>query len=124
MSKVRTYPTDLNDQQWAFIRSYYPPAKGRPGRPPSRRLRQTWNAILYITKTGCQWRMLPRDFPAWQTVYYHFNRLKGSGKLEEITQVLNEKARIKKGDPPSPSLGIVDSQSVKSRSGKKNSERI
>lgn len=120
----KRYPSDLNDAQWAAIREIYEPFYKRQGRPPSPRLREIWNAILYITRSGCAWRMLPKDFPHWKTVYYHTSRMKRSGLLDEILHCLREKARLTLGRELTPSVAIVDSQSVKSRSTKKIRQRI
>lgn len=71
------------------------------------------NAIMYVIKTGCQWRMLPGDFPPWQTVYYHFNKWCKSGVWKKINAILTREDRKKSSREPSPSAGIIDSQSVK-----------
>lgn len=120
----KRYPSDLTDHQWLKINSFYKDQYNRRGRPPSSRLREVWNAIFYVTRSGCSWRMLPKDFPPWKTVYNHLNKLKNSGKLEEIMTALREEVRIKSGKEATPSVGIVDSQSIKSRSGKKTSEGL
>ncbi|HLD95104.1 MAG TPA: transposase [Alphaproteobacteria bacterium] len=77
-------------------------------------LTNTWrgivNSILYITKSGCQWRMLPKDFPCWSTVYYYFQKWDKEGILEKVLEVLNEKDRLKTGRSKSPSQEIIDSQ--------------
>ena len=71
------------------------------------------NAIMYVTKSGCQWRMVPSDFPPWQTVYYHYNRWSKIGLWQFVHDTLNQKDRIKCGRMPTPSASIIDSQSVK-----------
>ena len=119
MTDKKRYPSDLTDRQWSIINSFYAHQYNRQGRPPSKNLREIWNGILYITRSGCSWRMLPTDFPPWKTVYHHFNKLKHSGKLVEMMDCLREKVRAKSGKEETPSVGIVDSQSIKSRSGKK-----
>jgi putative transposase len=81
-------------------------------------LREIFDAIFYMLKTGCQWRMLPKDFPKWQLVYYYFNKWKLDGTIEEVHETLREKTRTDAGRESSPSLGLIDSQSVKTtRSG-------
>lgn len=119
MRDKKRYPSDLTDKQWSLIHSFYKSQYNRQGRPPSKNLREIWNGILYITRGGFSWRMLPTDFPPWKTVYHHFNKLKHSGKLEVIMDHLRKKVRLKSGKEESPSVCIVDSQSIKSRSGKK-----
>jgi putative transposase len=123
MNKKR-YPSDLSDAQWSALHTFYEPYYHRQGRPPSSRLREIWNAILYVTRSGCSWRMLPKDFPHWKTVYHHFNKLKGTGQLEAMMHGLREKARSQLGREKSPSVGVIDSQSIKSRSLGKKRERV
>jgi len=71
------------------------------------------NAILYLLKTGCQWRMKPKDFAPWESVYYYFSKWKNEGIIEELLDKLRSKVRIMAGRKESPSLGIIDSRSVK-----------
>ena len=71
------------------------------------------NAILYVVETGCQWRLLPRDFPPWQTVYDHYRRWNQRGIWQEVLDFLNARTRVKEGKKAFPSYAIVDSQSVK-----------
>jgi putative transposase len=95
---------------------FFPEANLR-GRP---RKWATWlilNAILYVTRTGCQWRMLPRDFPPWQTVYGYFWRWTHSGLWERLNPVLVQTARQRAGRDPQPSAAIIESQSVKTSEG-------
>ena len=122
MTKI--YPSDLNDAEWALILSFYDDRRGKRGRPPSKRLREMWNAKLYIVRSGCSWRMLPKDYPPWKTVYNYFHRINENGLLEKILFELNKMVRIKVGKNDTPSVGIVDSQSVKSRSIKKYREGL
>ena len=118
---TKRYPSDLSDSQWESLHAFYEPFYNRPCRPPSRQLREIWNGIMYITRSGCTWRMLPKDFPHWKTVYHHFNKLKRTGQLDEMMHGIRSQARTKTGRDASPSVGIIDSQSIKSRSGKKRS---
>ncbi len=107
----RKYDTDLTNEQWKIIRGLIPkPAK--TGRPPLDR-RLVINAILYIVRTGCQWRMLPKDFPNWKSVYTVFWRWRESGLWKQIHDNLREKVRKQAGKKPTPTAGIIDSQSVK-----------
>ena len=105
---MKIYPSDLTDNQWQVIKDLFEQERKR-----KHSLRSIVNAILYITKSGCQWRMLPKDFAPWQTVYYYFRQWKLDGLLEELHDYLVEKARVQKGRNPAPSVGIIDSQSVK-----------
>jgi putative transposase len=86
------------------------------GRKRKNSLRTIIDALLYVVKTGCQWRYLPKDFPKWQLVYYYFRKFETTGLIEIIHDTLREKVRVKKGKEVSPSLGLVDWQSVKTAS--------
>jgi transposase len=111
----RRYPSDLTDQQWELIESLLPdPPVGPAGRPPKHSKREIVNAILYLNRTGCAWRMLPKDFPPWQTVYWYFRAWGENGTLDRLHDALREQVRAKQEKrDPDPSAGIVDSQSVK-----------
>ncbi|MEG1523389.1 MAG: IS5 family transposase, partial [Bacteroidales bacterium] len=76
-------------------------------------LKEVLNALFYLLKTGCQWRMLPVDFPNWECVYYYFQKWSRDGTIEEIHEVLRKRLRKKRGCEASPSVGVIDSQSVK-----------
>jgi putative transposase len=105
---MTNYSTDLSDSQWQVIEPYL---KDKRKRKYSYRI--IFNAILYLIKTGCQWRMLPHDYPKWQTVYFYFNRWKRDGTIEQIQQRLVEKTRKKAGRKTEPAAAIIDAQSVK-----------
>ena len=112
---TQTYPTDLNCTEWERLAQFFPPS--RRGRP---RKWERWliiNAILYVNRTGCQWRMLPCNFPPWRTVYGYFWRWTRNGLWERINAVLVQKAREKAGRHPQPSAASLDSQSVKTSEG-------
>ena len=115
MPPERRYPSDLTDRQWELIEPLLPePPAGPAGRPPEHSKREIVNAILYLTRTGCAWRMLPKDFPPWQTVYRYFRAWGEDGTLDRVHDALRERVRAKReGRNPEPSAGIVDSQSVK-----------
>jgi len=83
------------------------------GRPKTTDLRSIVNAILYQAKTGCQWRMLPHDFPPEGTVRDYFHKFKRAKLLEQINEALRKQVRLQHGHHEEPSLGIIDSQSVK-----------
>ena len=115
MSTPTEYPTDLTDTQWPVLHPLLPPRKwhpGGPGRPPCEE-RTILIGILYVTKTGCQWRMLPKEFGRWETVYGYFNRWSQQGVWQQITVALNRQERQRQGRKPTPSAGCVDSQSIK-----------
>lgn len=105
------YASDLTDAQWKRIKFFFARQTFRKYHP-----RAIVNALFYLSKTGCQWRMLPRGttgFPPWQTVYYHFRRWTRSGLWQRLTDALRRAARVRAGRTPSPSVAIIDSQSVK-----------
>lgn len=114
MMRRKAYPTDLTDEQWALIAPLVMQPKGKPGRPREVDTREVVNAILYVVRTGCQWRMLPHDFPAWQTVYYYFNKWSRDGTWHQIMTLLRRIVRQLEGHDPEPTAGLMDSQSVKS----------
>jgi putative transposase len=111
MSPVR-YPSDLTDEQWKILEPLIPPAK-RGGRPRTVEVREVLNAILYVVRGGIAWRMLPRDFPRWPTVYYYFARWRACGVWKKIHDQLHEEVRLSVEREATPSAAILDSQSVK-----------
>ena len=109
----RPYDTDLTDEQWAILEPLIPP-QGPYGRRREVDMRRVINAILYVLKTGCQWGMLPRDFPPKSTVYDSFREWQGSGGIWEKTHdVLREKLRLEEARNREASGGCLDSQSVR-----------
>ena len=112
----RQYPSDLSDQQWEVIRDLIPRARAG-GRPRTTDLRRVINAVFYLSRSGCAWRYLPKDFPPWQTVYEYFSSWKAQGVWRKIHHVLRASARIRAGRHEVPSCLIVDSQSVKAPRG-------
>lgn len=106
---MKTYPSDLTESQWQVINKIIEPKQ----RKRKYLLHEIMNALLYITKSGIQWRMLPKEYAPWESVYYYFRKWKRDGMIEEIHDKLVEKIRIENGKNPTPSVGIVDSQSVK-----------
>lgn len=108
----RIYRSDLSDQEWEIVAPLIPPAKPG-GRPRTSDIRAIMNAIFYLLCTGCQWRMLPRDFPAWVTVHYYYRRWRIEGTLFKIHEHLRQKVRLRHGKDAEPLYGIMDSQSVK-----------
>lgn len=115
MSTTPYSPTDLTEAQWTVLQRLLPPGKwraGGPGRPPCD-LRGILNGILYLVKTGCQWRMLPREFGKWNTVYSYFKRWRQEGVWARVMEALRQFERRRQGRQAEPSAGSVDSQSIK-----------
>jgi putative transposase len=112
---TQTYPTDLQYSEWLLIEQFFPACtRGRP------RKWEMWlilNALLYVTRTGCQWRMLPTNFPPWQTVYGDLWRWTRSGLWAQINALLVQRVRVQAGRDPHPSAAVIDSQSVKTSEG-------
>lgn len=106
------YPTDLTDSQWEYIRDLIPPAKPG-GRPRSLDMRQVVNALMYVVVGGIQWRMLPKDYPLWQSVYQYFRRWRDDGTWQRIHDTLRAAVRRKADRHKHPTAGCLDSQSVK-----------
>lgn len=107
-----TYPTDLTSRQWDIIKEI-PPAPKPGGRPRTVCLRETFNAMLYLLTTGCQWKMLPRSYPHWRTVYGYFRDWQKDGTWERLHNRLRRWARRKERRRARPSAGSIDSQSIK-----------
>ena len=109
---TQLYPSDLTDSQWDIIQELIPPAKSG-GRPRSLDMRQVLNAILYITVGGISWRMLPREYPPWQSVYTYFRTWQEDGIWKRIHDTLRAKERRRSGRHKHATAGSLDSQSVK-----------
>ncbi len=106
------YPTDLTDAEWRLLEPLVPaPLPG--GRPPHHARREIVDAILYVLRTGCQWRALPHDLPPWGTVWWYFRQWREEGVWETVNTALRERARVRAGREPTPSAAILDSQSAK-----------
>src|SRR5205085_3518603 len=103
-----TYPSDLTDEQWPILEGRIPPSR-HGGRPREVDIRRVVNGICYRNKSGCQWRMLPKDFPPWETVYYYFALWRTDGTLRRINDTLREGVRVAAGREPTPSAGSLDS---------------
>jgi putative transposase len=106
-----TYPSDLTDAQWGLVREHFD--TGNYGKSRKYTQRDLINAVFYITKTGCQWRMLPRDFPPYSTVHSFYWRAKKKGLWEKMLEDLVKKSRLKMQRNTAPSYSLIDSQSVK-----------
>ena len=110
------YPSDLKDVQWAKLETLLKPPRGQRhagGRPRKYELRGIVDALLYVVKTGCQWRQMPADFPPWQSVHQQFRAWRDDGTWERIGKTLREQGRKAQGRNATPSVAIIDSQSVK-----------
>jgi putative transposase len=107
-----SYSCDLSDREWAILAPLIPPATpgGRPRRWPMRHL---LNAIFYVLRSGCAWRLLPRDYVPWSTAYHYFRIWRDAGLWEQIVASLRERLRVRLGRLPTPSAGVIDSQSVR-----------
>src|SRR5215218_4365749 len=106
------YSTDLSDAAWRLIAPLLPAARAG-GRPRTTNIRAVLNAIFYLLRTGCQWRLLPREFPAWGTVYHYFRTWKNAGVWTFLQRTIYEHIRRKAGRSACPSVVIMDGQSVK-----------
>src|SRR5215469_187119 len=109
--KPQRYETDLTDEQFVLLEPFLPKPKRR-GRPPAD-LREVLDGILYLVRTGCQWRLLPTDFPPWSTVHTWYRRWRRDGTWQRLHDALRPPARRLAGRDPSPRSAAVDSQSVK-----------
>jgi putative transposase len=108
----RAYQSDLSDAEWSCLESYLPAPKAN-GRPRIYPLREILNAIFYVVRSGCAWRLLPHDFPSWKTVYHYFRFWRLDGTWERMHAALRDRVRVRLKRNPQPSAAIVDSQSVK-----------
>jgi len=112
MDSRNRYPSDLTDGQWETLEPLIPPA--RPGgRPRTVEMREVINGIFYVLRSGCSWRMLPKDLPAWGTVHYYYWRFRRAGLWIRINDVLREQVRVQAKRKATPSAAILDSQTVK-----------
>lgn len=111
LHEEQVYASDLTDEQWDLIEPLIPVYQR--GRPRILSMRRVVNAILYLLVTGCQWAMLPKDYPNYNSVYHHFRRWSGDGVWEQINTVLREQVRTEAGRAAQPSAASIDSQSVK-----------
>ena len=106
--KRTNYPSDLTDKQWEKIKQFFP-----SGNKSKYHKRNLVEAVMYVVKTGCQWRALPHDYPSYSTVYNFYSRAKQKGVWEEVMQFLVKETRIQSGRNAEPSYALIDSQSVK-----------
>jgi putative transposase len=108
----KAYQSDISDAEWGCLEPHLPASKTY-GRPRLHSPREILDAILYVLKSGCAWRLLPHDFPPWRTVYHYFRTWRLSGLWARMHSALRERVRVRLERNPQPSAGIVDSQSVK-----------
>jgi putative transposase len=110
----KCYSTDLSDDEWECLRLHLP-ASNKRGRPRTHDTREILNAVFfYVLKSGCPWRLLPKDFPPWESVYWWFARWRLDGTFEQLNAALRERVRSRLGRNSLPSAAIADSQSSKS----------
>jgi putative transposase len=108
----KAYLSDVSDIEWLILLPLVPSAK-TGGRPRSAEIREMVNAMFYLLRSGCAWRMLSHDFPAWQTVYGYFRAWRKAGVWEQMNAALREALREQAGRTAEPRAGIIDSQRVK-----------
>ena len=108
----KAYQTDLSDAEWSCLEAHLAAPKAT-GRPKMHATREILNAIFYVVRGGCPWRLLPNDFPPWKTVYHYFRSWRLDGTWERMHSALRQRVRVRLKRNPQPSAAIVDSQSVK-----------
>jgi transposase len=108
----KAYQSDLSDAEWTFFEPLLP-VPAATGRPKTHNTREILNAIFYVVRGGCAWRLLPNDFPPWKTVYHYFRFWRLDGTWERMHAALRQRVRVRLKRDPQPSAAIVDSQSVK-----------
>jgi putative transposase len=109
----RVYTSDMNDEQWTTIKPLLPLERQGPGRPLELDMREVVNAIFYIVRTGCQWENMPKTYPNYNSVFYHYRKWCTDGTWRQINTRLRRLERQRQGRQPEPSAGIIDTQSVK-----------
>jgi len=109
----KSYQTDLSDAEWACLENHLPTPKAI-GRPKIHSTREILDAVFYVLRSGCAWRLLPHDFPPWKTVYHYFRIWRLDGTWQKLNTAIRQRLRVRLRRNPQPGAGIVDSQSVKS----------
>jgi putative transposase len=108
----RPYPSDLSDEEWVLLRPLLASLERR-GHPPKWPARRVADAVFYLLRSGCAWRMLPQEYPPWQTVYYHFRKWRLDGRLQQAHDRLRSAVRETDGREREPTAAVIDSQAVK-----------
>jgi putative transposase len=108
----KPYPSDLTEAQWQLVEPHVPPERWG-GRTRSVDVREVVNAVLYLLRTGCQWRAIPHEFPNRSTVRHYYDRFRRDGTWRRLHDALRGRARVAAGREATPSAGVIDSQSVK-----------
>ena len=111
-TRRRPYPSDLSDAEWALLEPLLASLERR-GRPPKWSTRRIADAVFYLLRSGCAWRMLPKEYPPWQTLYYHFRKWRRDGRLQQAHDRLRATVRESEGKDRDPSGAVLDSQVVK-----------
>src|SRR5215207_4232761 len=108
----KAYQTDLSDAEWSYIEPHVP-IPVASGRPSLHTLREILDAIFYIVRSGCAWRLLPHDFPLWKTVHHYFRTWRIDGTWERIHTALRHRLRVRKKRNPQPSAGVVEASRLR-----------
>jgi putative transposase len=116
---MKPYASDLSDAEWAILEPLIPPAKPG-GRPRSVNMRQITSGIFYVLRSGCAWRLLPHDYPAWSTVYDYFRKWRNAGVWERLVRALRERLRVQAAREATPSGAIIDTDVYKLSRAEKN----
>jgi putative transposase len=109
----QTYTSDMSDKQWGIIERLLPLEHNGPGRPIELDMRQVVDAIFYVVRTSCQWENLPKDYPNYNSVYYHYRKWCKDGTWQRINRALRKQERRRRDRDEDPSAGVIDTQSVK-----------
>lgn len=114
-----TFLSDVTQAEWQVLEPLVTPTPAtRRGRPRLHPLHRILNAIFYLVRSGCAWRLLPRDLTPWKTVFHYFRKWRRDDTWERLHTVLRERLRVRLGCEPQPSAGIIGSQSVKTTSAR------
>jgi putative transposase len=109
MMERKPYPSDLTEAQWKLIEPQIPPERWG-GRTREANMREVFNGMMYLTRTGCQWRAIPHDLPNKSTIRHYYDRYRRDGTWERVHDTLREKVRVSAGKEPTPSAAVIDSQ--------------
>jgi putative transposase len=109
---MTSYPSDLSDKEWEILSAYFPAYNGFC-RPRIHSIRSIINGIRYVLRSGCQWRMLPKDYPPWKTVYDYYRTWRLDGTWDRVHDALRATVREQAGKNAIPTVAIIDSRSVK-----------